>query len=355
MEHLLLYCRPGYEKECAAEIQDKAAALEIYGFAKTKDDQGYVVFECYGTGDADKLLKKLPVKDLIFARQMFAAKLVKNMDLADRASPIVEAFASLEAAGELRVETPDTNDAKELSKFCRKFTVPLRQKLRSAGVLLNKENPKRPVLHVCFIANNAAYVGYSYSQTNSPWHMGILRLRMPSDGPSRSTLKLDEAFQVFIPEDEHETRLASVLNGVDLGACPGGWTYQLVRRGMMVGAVDHGPMAESLMETGQVTHYAEDGFKFEPPRKNIYWLVCDMVDKPARVAHLMEQWAIKGWCTEAIFNLKLPMRARYKEVTQIMETMQKILFDNGIKHAKFQCKHLYHDRDEVTVHMDLRK
>ena len=31
--------------------------------------------------------------------------------------------------------------------------------------------------------------------------------------------------------------------GVDLGACPGGWTYQLVKRGLFVYAVDHGKMA----------------------------------------------------------------------------------------------------------------
>ena len=69
--------------------------------------------------------------------------------------------------------------------------------------------------------------------------------------PSRSTLKLDEAFLYFIPRDEWDDRLTSGMNAVDLGSAPGGWTYQLVRRGMMVTAIDNGPMAESLMETGK--------------------------------------------------------------------------------------------------------
>ena len=91
--------------------------------------------------------------------------------------------------------------------------------------------------------------------------MGIPRLKFPSQAPSRSTLKLDEAFLHFIPKSEWENRLTSGMNAVDLGSAPGGWTYQLVRRGMMVTAIDNGPMAESLMETGQVKHKMMDGFK----------------------------------------------------------------------------------------------
>nr|WP_095506014.1 23S rRNA (cytidine(2498)-2'-O)-methyltransferase RlmM [Paraferrimonas sedimenticola] len=356
MNQVLLLCRPGYEKECAAEIQDRASDLEIFGYPQTQLNQGYVTYQCYQSGDAERLVSDIALSSLVFARQWFVCgAMLKDLPEDDRISPILAALESVTKAGELRVETPDNDDAKQLSKFCRKFTVPLRQALRSSGQLLKKENPKRPVIHVLFVAPGQAFAGYSLTNNNSPHPMGILRLRQPSDAPSRSSLKLEESFQTFIPKDEHETRLASGLNGVDLGACPGGWTYQLVRRGMMVSAVDHGSMAESLMQTGQVKHYAEDGFRFEPPRKNIYWLVCDMVDKPARVAELMEQWAIAGWFVEAIFNLKLPMKARYKEVMQVLETMEAVLSENGLSGFKVQCKHLYHDRDEVTVHLDLRE
>ena len=162
--------------------------------------------------------------------------------------------------GELRVEVADTNESKELLKFCRKFTVPLRAALRDAGVLANYETPKRPVVHVFFIAPGCCYTGYSYSNNNSPFYMGIPRLKFPADAPSRSTLKLEEAFHVFIPADEWDERLANGMWAVDLGACPGGWTYQLVKRNMWVYSVDNGPMAQSLMDTGQVTWLREDAF-----------------------------------------------------------------------------------------------
>ncbi|WP_276639499.1 23S rRNA (cytidine(2498)-2'-O)-methyltransferase RlmM [Siccibacter turicensis] len=352
MNKVILYCRQGFEKECAAEITDKAARLEVYGFARVKEQSGYVVFECYQTDDAEKLVRDLPFSSLIFARQMFVAgELLTDLPPEDRVTPIVGMLQGMvEKGGDLRVEVADTNESKELMKFCRKLTVPLRAALREAKVLTNYETPKRPVVHVFFIAPGCCYTGYSLSTNNSPFYMGIPRLRFPSDAPSRSTLKLEEAFHVFIPADEWDERLANGMHAVDLGACPGGWTYQLVKRNMWVASVDNGPMAQSLMDTGQVTWLREDGFRYRPTRNNISWMVCDMVEKPAKVTALMAQWLVNGWCRETIFNLKLPMKKRYEEVSQNLASLREQLDAQGIA-AQIQARQLYHDREEVTVHV----
>ena len=47
MNKLALYCRPGFEKEVAAEITDQASHLGVFGFARVQDNSGYVIFECY--------------------------------------------------------------------------------------------------------------------------------------------------------------------------------------------------------------------------------------------------------------------------------------------------------------------
>ncbi len=52
------------------------------------------------------------------------------------------------------------------------------------------------------------------------FHMGIPRLRCPADALSRSSLKLEEAFYVFVPREEWDLRLTSGMKAVDLGACP---------------------------------------------------------------------------------------------------------------------------------------
>lgn len=170
MKNLFLFCRAGYEKDCAAEIQQRAAELNIGGFVKTNNNDAYVIYQCFEEDGADRLASELPLSSLVFARQMFAASdLLSDLPEQDRVSPIVEALADITRCGELRVETPDTNEAKELSAFCRKFTVPLRQGLKKSGSLLNTENPKRPIIHVCFIGSGKAYVGYSLSHNSSPF------------------------------------------------------------------------------------------------------------------------------------------------------------------------------------------
>ena len=38
MTSIVLYCRPGFEKECGAEIQEKAAWNEMYGYLDLKKE-----------------------------------------------------------------------------------------------------------------------------------------------------------------------------------------------------------------------------------------------------------------------------------------------------------------------------
>lgn len=355
MNKLALYCRAGFEKEVAGEINDKAAQLGIFGFANVKENSGYVIFECYQAGEADRLAKELAFNQLIFARQMIVVgDLLQDLPEGDRISPILAQYQTLNPknSSEIFVETPDTNEAKELLTFCRKFTVPLRNALKKQGWLGAKETAKNSVsLHILFVGSGKCYVGYAYNHNRSPFFMGIPRLKFPADAPSRSTLKLEEAILTFIPPAEEKKRFTENMTGVDLGACPGGWTYQLVKRGLFVYAVDHGKMAASLHETGRIEHCPEDGFKFQPPkRKQIDWLVCDMVEQPMRISKLMAKWLLNGWCREMIFNLKLPMKKRYQEVQLCLNYLEEELAKNGFW-FKIQAKHLYHDREEITVHI----
>lgn len=355
MNKLALYCRAGFEKEMAGEITEKAAELGVFGFANLKENSGYVIFECYQVGDADRLARELKFDQLIFARQMIVVgDLLQNLPENDRISPILEQYQALNPrnSSDIFVETPDTNEAKELLTFCRKFTVPLRNQLKKQGWLGKSEQTKGSVsLHILFVRSGCCYVGYAYNDNRSPFFMGIPRLKFPTDAPSRSTLKLEEAILTFVPQAEEKKRFTEEMTGVDLGACPGGWTYQLVKRGLFVYAVDHGKMATSLHDTGRIEHCAEDGFKFQPPkRKQIDWLVCDMVEQPIRISKLMAKWLINGWCREAIFNLKLPMKKRYQEVQLCLNYLEEELTKQGFW-FKIQVKHLYHDREEVTVHV----
>ncbi|MFM2485831.1 23S rRNA (cytidine(2498)-2'-O)-methyltransferase RlmM [Celerinatantimonas yamalensis] len=344
MNHsLLLSCRSGFESDCAAEIQQRASQLQVAGFARTKPEQGYVLFECFGADDAARLHRELDFRQLVFTRQWQVVTAQLDVDQGDRITPIIQALTELPPCARLAQDWPDTNEGKQMSGFCKKFSRPLENALGEK--LLAKSDC---VLQLFWLNGTTLYIGYRLIANSSPYSMGILRLRQPSEAPSRSTLKLDEAFSILLNEQERELYVQSGQQAVDLGACPGGWTYQLVRRSMYVAAVDNGLMAENLMASGQVRHYREDGFKFEPIKHNISWLVCDMVEKPSRVTQLMLKWLTQRWCRYAIFNLKLPMKKRFAEVEQDLQQLKKGLAQTGL-HFEVRAKHLYHDREEITV------
>ena len=77
-----------------------------------------------------------------------------------------------------------------------------------------------------------------------------------------------------------------------------------------------------------------------------------MIEQPQRVASLMAQWLINGWARESIFNLKLPMKKRYECVVDCLDGIHEQLKNHQL-HFEMQVKHLYHNREEVTVYLRL--
>ncbi|MEW9798248.1 23S rRNA (cytidine(2498)-2'-O)-methyltransferase RlmM [Alteromonas sp. CYL-A6] len=351
MSGLLAYCRAGYENDTANELSTLTAEQQVFGYPESVPGQGYVMFHLYDEAQAGTVAK-WPVSDTIFSRQLVVVlTTLNNLDRQDRITPVVEALqdiAPADKAGDVVVEYPDTEAGKALAKFCRKFVVPLRQSLRKAGLLTTKPDEKRRRLHVFFSDFDTCIVGYSHPRCASPFPMGICRLKFPSDAPSRSTLKLEEALLTMLDDDSRARVCRAGARAVDLGACPGGWTYQLVQRGMFVEAVDNGAIDDALMQTGQVAHFSHDGFTYRPQQGHVDLLVCDMIEQPDRVATLMGDWLCKRWTEHAIFNLKLPMKRRYETVTTALTTLTQRL--SALSDVfTVSARHLYHDRDEVTV------
>ena len=348
---VLLYCRAGFEKECATEIMQLCTAQDISGFAKAKPDSGYVLFTPHEASASKQLVKFLHFEDLVFARQLvFNVRLIDQLPSVDRVTPLIAAireFGSVFSA--VWLETADTNDAKEMSAFCRKFSPPLSYGLKQAGLL--DEAAQKPRLHLFWLSSSTVYLGMSYANNASMWPMGIPRLKLARGAPSRSTLKLAEAFMAFLSEEEEHELLHEGLSAVDLGAAPGGWTWQLVQRGLNVAAVDNGPIDPKLLDSNLVEHVRADGFHYWPKRA-VEWLVCDMLEKPARIAQLVTRWVYEGKCQHAIFNLKLPMKKRSEELSRCRE-----LIDAGLQGKKYQLlfKQLYHDREEVTGYLTLKR
>ena len=326
----LVYCRPGFERDCIEETQAKPVEAD--------ENSGYLVLQ----GKA-----RLAYKQLAFARQLLRLHCeVRDLPERDRLSPLLEALPQTpERYSALYLEVPDTNDGKTLSGFTKRFQPLIEQALRDSERLV--DDPALPRLHIFFPSEDRALIASSDPRNSSDAVNGIHRVSMSADAPSRSYLKLAEAFEVFLDEQEQAQWLKPKMTAVDLGAAPGGWTWQLAQRGLKVTAVDNGPLKGAAASHPDIKHLRQDGFKFRPQRP-VDWLVCDMVEQPQRVAALMTEWIVGGLSMNAIFNLKLPMKKRVEALRIALDSIRSALNKKGLRY-RLEAKQLYHDREEVTV------
>jgi 23S rRNA (cytidine2498-2'-O)-methyltransferase len=345
--HWLMYCRPGFEQDCAQEALRQARLQKpvIAEQSPVQSDSGYVVVTLND--------QTLSYRELIFARQLIRLHhTIATLPERDRLTPILDVVTAMPGTfGALWLEVPDTNDGKLLTTFTRRFQPLLENALREQGRLL--DDPRTTRLHIFFPDKNSVLIGTSDPHNSAAAIMGIVRQFMPAEAPSRSTMKLAEAIEVFMDRSEQTRILKSGMQAVDLGAAPGGWTWQLVKRGIRVTAVDNGAMKGALINHPLVQHLKQDGFKYAP-RKAVDWLVCDMVEKPSKVATLIGEWFAAGWCKHAIFNLKLPMKQRVAALDSALGGIRKRLDEEGIN-GRMMAKQLYHDREEVTVFLTKTK
>jgi len=340
-----LYCRPGFEKETASEIMHFNQRQNIQGYIKAKADSGYAGFYPTTPISLEQYSQSIPFDQMIFARQcIFVSEIMTDLPDKDRITPLLASIKSIGLKfNQFFLETPDTNEGKELNGFCKKFSTPLNRAFEKQN-LLDPESSWR--LHLFFLNSSSVYIGVSHCKNSSPHHMGIMRLRMPKSAPSRSTLKLEEAFKTMLSENEQKQYLRNGMTAVDLGACPGGWSWQLVKRDIRVNAIDNGAMDRTLMDSGMVTEIKADGFTYLP-NKPVDWLVCDMVERPMHITRLISRWLLDGHCHYAAFNLKLPMKKRYDMVMDCKHYIEEELNQLDCLYS-IKIKHLYHDREEVT-------
>lgn len=342
MDGLLCYCRAGFEPELAGELSDRATEAGFAGYARTERDSGHVVYACE---DADGLSRALPWASLIFARQKLRLLAdLRGLDPRDRIAPMLAALQGRARFGTLVMEHPDSDAAKPLAGLARSLGNALRPALRKAGLLSAQDDARLPRLHVCFVAGDHALLAASDPADSAPWPLGIPRLRMHADAPSRSALKLEEALLVLLDEGERRRLLRDGMRAADLGAAPGGWTWVLTRHGLRVQSIDNGPLRQHVLDTGLVEHLRADGFSWQPAQA-LDWMVCDMVEQPRRVAERMATWLREGWCRHAIFNLKLPMKKRWQETRLCLD----LFAAQAGEPLAIRAKQLYHDREEITV------
>lgn len=340
-DELLFYCRTGFEPECCEEAQMQAQRLGHIVQCEVLAGGGAAWVR--GSQTAIQQLESLPISSWVFARQRLRVlDRLDGLNIQDRVGPVAAAVPARHWSA-LWLEAADSPDGRPLMRLCRGLEPHVRHALIKRGLRLEQRDAPR--LHVFFPTTASAWLASSDPRNASPWLQGIPRLRVAQEAPSRSALKLEEAIETLLQPEERQRLLRPGKSVVDLGAAPGGWSWVLASRGLKVTAVDHGRLAPQLLANYPIRHCSADGFVWRPA-KSVDWLVCDIVDKPARVSDLMGRWLREGLTRNALFNLKLPMRKRFQEIERCRQHLAKALA--GRPH-QIRMRQLYHDREEITV------
>lgn len=355
MTEIMLFCRPGFETEAGRELTDIAALVGVFGYFRVEARSGVVTFHLPGPETAEDLMNRVQLDSLVFIRDWFISLGELALPASDRVGAVIQFLRDLPQplppCTRVEVRLPEDNADRDLGNFSRKWVAPLSKGLRGAGQLLDSAEPDS--IHRLEILVNgfeSVTVGVSRTDNRARYISGIPRLRLPASAPSRSALKLEEAWKVFLPAGDALDYLGGGKKAVDLGAAPGGWTWQLVRQGMTVQAIDNGPMNPELMKSGLVQHVEADGYQWRPKRA-VDWMVCDIVDKPRKTARLAAGWVADRLCRYTVFNLKLPMKQRYDEWLLCRQVIADVLAQSELRY-RLRARQLYHDREEITCFIE---
>lgn len=170
------------------------------------------------------------------------------------------------------------------------------------------------------------------AQTLSLYPLGEMTFQEDQvNPPSRAYLKLWEFFTCHSPRlprpDEHL---------IDMGACPGGWTWVLQSFGGKVTAVDKAPLEPRIAQLPRVSVLEESAFGLDPQKVGkIDWFFSDIICYPSRLLELVKRWE-KEDVKNFVCTLKFQAETDYV-------TTERFVQEFGGK-----VIHQHHNKHEVT-------
>jgi 23S rRNA (cytidine2498-2'-O)-methyltransferase len=149
--------------------------------------------------------------------------------------------------------------------------------------------------------------------------------------PNRAYLKLWEAFTLLGRRPERGERC------LDLGACPGGWTWVLASNGASVVAVDKAPLEPRIAAMPGVEVRQGSAFALDPAEVGpVDWLCSDVICYPERLWRLVERWLASGLARNFVCTLKFQGDTDHETARRFAAVPGSIL------------RHLSHNKHELT-------
>lgn len=153
--------------------------------------------------------------------------------------------------------------------------------------------------------------------------------------PSRAYLKLWEFFTVYAPHTPGEG------TALDVGSCPGGWTWVLARMGFdKVISVDKAPIEQRIFDLGNIEFRQVSAFGLNPDDfEEIQWFCSDIICYPERLLTLVKKFLDSGKVRNFVCTIKYQSQTDWENTLKFLEIPGSHIV------------HLHHNKHEVTWYL----
>jgi 23S rRNA (cytidine2498-2'-O)-methyltransferase len=169
---------------------------------------------------------------------------------------------------------------------------------------------------------------------------------------SRAGAKIAEALHYL---GLYRPALAEGSHWLELGACPGGMTSELLAKGFRVTAIDRAPLDKRVMKFPGLNFIQADVLEFSPPKGERYdAMLCDMNGPPheamLQVVRLAGNLRSKGL---VVFTMKFSRVERVQDPLILFKNLVKLASEAGLK--LFAQTHLTYNGYEFTLFFEKGK
>jgi hypothetical protein len=246
--------------------------------------------------------------------------------------------------GMLNPTSPDKY-YKGLASNLRGRVLQLFPKLPAATV--EQQDPAAETLF-CLVGKEGLFCGMQSPRSCNGLYPGGSKF-IDQDAPdtiSRAGAKIAEALHYLLL---HRPPLPEGSHWLELGACPGGMTSELLARRQRVTAIDRAPLDKRLSGRPGLKFHLEDVAAFEPRAGTTYdALLCDMNGPPEES---IEQVIRLSKCLKpgglVVFTLKMPRVENVEEPEELFRLILSMAKAAGLK--LFAQTHLTYNRHEFTL------
>ncbi len=153
------------------------------------------------------------------------------------------------------------------------------------------------------------------AQTLSPLPFGEINFNEDKiNPPSRAYLKLWELFTLYKIKPDPGMKV------IDVGSCPGGWTWVLQNAGCHVVSVDKAPLDPKIAALPNIEFKQESAFGMRPQHVGqLDWFFSDIICYPDKLLELVNRWRETGLVNNFACTIKFQKPTDFETMFKFKE------------------------------------